>query len=309
METDDSSAASVSLADEDRRALPHTGTLSRSSRITFYDAFTLLVSLQVGSGVFSSPSQVNNHSPSPGASLFIWALCGAIAWAGAASFAELGAAMPVNGGMQEYLHDIYGPFMAFLASWIWIFAVKPSSMAILSIIFAKYWTEVFVTADYRDAFWLNKFIALAALGTIIFFNSISIRATSNLAKIFFSLKLFTVFLLLACCFLSVVFGIYLGTSEPSRDWKTRDWFEAREKGVDHSVIDWNAAGGWAKIGELTMALYAGLWAYSGWDNVSALCKVWLFLLFTDSNRQIWWLGRCRTRRKSFQRQYIQQYLQ
>lgn len=287
MEAEDSSAALVSPMDEDRRASLHTGSLSRSSRLTFYDAFTLLVSLQVGSGIFSSPSQVNNHSPSPGASLFIWGLCGAIAWAGAASFAELGAAMPVNGGMQEYLHDIYGPFMAFLASWVWIFAVKPSSMAILSIIFAKYWTQVFVTADHRDAFWLNKFIALAALGTIIFFNSISIGATSNLARIFLSLKLFTVFLLLACCFLSVVFGLHSGTSEPSRDWKTRDWFEPREKGVDHSAIDWNTAGGWAKVGELTMALYAGLWAYSGWDNVSVLSKVRLFPLFTHANRQIW----------------------
>ena len=250
------------------------GAPPKYTKLSFHDAFTLLVSLQVGSGVFSSPSQVNNHSPSPGASLVVWAACGLIAWAGAASFAELGAAMPVSGGLQEYLYDIYGPFMAFLASWIWIFAVKPSSMAILSIIFAKYWAKVFLPAGHRDAFWLNKLIALAALAVIVLFNALSTKATSRLANLFLYLKLFTVFLLLGCCFLFVAFGVHAGTDNPSRDWITKNWFAARHKGVDYSLIDWNNANGWEKVGELTMAFYAGLWAYAGWDNVSTLSTAW-----------------------------------
>ncbi|KAF2807210.1 amino acid transporter [Mytilinidion resinicola] len=243
------------------------GLRSQPLKMSLYDAFTLLVSLQVGSGIFSSPSQVNNHSPSPGASLIIWTLCGAIAWAGAASFAELGAAMPVNGGMQEYLHDIYGPFLAFLASWIWIFAVKPSSMAILSIIFAKYWTRVFAEG-YEDSFWLNKLIALTALAVIIFLNAISMKATSRLANFFLYLKLFTVLLLLICCLLFVVFGLHLGTTAPNWDWKSENWFSVRAAGQDNSSIDWSTAGVWAMVGELTMAFYAGLWAYAGWDNAN-----------------------------------------
>ncbi|KAF2733873.1 amino acid transporter, partial [Polyplosphaeria fusca] len=236
--------------------------------MSFYDAFALLVSLQVGSGVFSSPSQVNNHSPSPGVSLVIWIVCGVIAWAGAASFAELGAAMPINGGMQEYLNDIYGSYMAFLASWIWIFAVKPSSMAILSIIFAKYWIEVFADAAHQDAYLLNKFIALAALATIILFNAISMRATSRMASLFLFMKLFTVFLLIVCCLVFVLFGLHLGTDQPNVDWKNRKWFAVQEMVPDTSSIDWNTATTWAKVGEITMALYAGLWAYAGWDNAN-----------------------------------------
>jgi L-type amino acid transporter 9 len=246
---------------------------STASRLTFYDAFTLLVSLQVGSGVFSSPSQVNNHSPSPGASLIIWAICGAVAWAGAASFAELGAAMPVNGGLQEYLYEMYGSYMAFLASWIWIFAVKPSSMAILSIICAKYWTEVFLPTNDHEPFWINKIIAILALVMIIFFNSISTRATSRLANAFLILKLFTVALLLACCLMFIVFGLHAGTDAPNRDWITRSWFEYRDEGQDFSFIDWNNASEWSKIGEVTMAIYAGLWAYAGWDNVRGIANL------------------------------------
>jgi L-type amino acid transporter 9 len=243
---------------------------STASRLTFYDAFTLLVSLQVGSGVFSSPSQVNNHSPSPGASLIIWAICGAVAWTGAASFAELGAAMPVNGGLQEYLHEMYGSYMAFLASWVWIFATKPSSMAILSIVCAKYWTEVFLPANDEELFWLNKIIAISALAMMIFFNSISTRATSRLANVFLIIKLLTVALLLVCCLVFIVFGFHVGTNTPNRDWITKNWFQYRNEGEDFSFIDWNSASQWSKIGEITMAIYAGLWAYAGWDNVRVM---------------------------------------
>lgn len=243
---------------------------STASRLTFYDAFTLLVSIQVGSGVFSSPSQVNNHSPSPGASLIIWAICGAVAWAGAASFAELGAAMPVNGGLQEYLHEMYGSYMAFLASWIWIFAIRPSSMAILSIICAKYWTEVFLPANDEEPFWLNKIIATSALAMMIFVNSISTRATSRLANVFLIIKLLTVALLLVCCLVFIVFGFHVGTDTPNRDWITKNWFQYRNEGEDFSFIDWNSASQWSKIGEITMAIYAGLWAYAGWDNVRVM---------------------------------------
>jgi amino acid transporter len=124
-------------------------------RMTFFDGFALLVSLQVGSGIFSSPSQVDGHTPSPGMALIVWTLSGLTAWAGAASFAELGAAIPINGGMQEYLKYVYSDYVAFLASWIWILAVKPSSMAILSIIFAQYWTNAIFPHSASIIFWLK----------------------------------------------------------------------------------------------------------------------------------------------------------
>jgi L-type amino acid transporter 9 len=240
---------------------PPPGTMS------LYDGFALLVSLQVGAGIFSSPSQVDNHTPSPGIALITWTVSGLIAWAGAASFAELGAAIPVNGGMQEYLHDIYGDFLAFLASWIWILAVKPPSMALLSIIFAEYWTNA-ILPHASNVYWLNKLLALGALGVIVFFNAISMKTTSRLANIFLYLKLTTVVLLIICCILVVGLGLNIGIGEPNSDWKLRNWFSTPQPVENKSTIDWNSAGGWELLGQYTTALYAGLWAYGGWDNVS-----------------------------------------
>ncbi|KAL5405624.1 hypothetical protein PMIN03_008346 [Paraphaeosphaeria minitans] len=101
--------------------------------LTARHAFAVLVTLQIGSGIFASRSQVDSNVPSPGAALLVWVLGGLLSWAGAASFAELGAAIPLNGGMQAYLAYVYGDTMAFLMAWVYIMAAKPAAMAIQSI--------------------------------------------------------------------------------------------------------------------------------------------------------------------------------
>lgn len=64
----------------------------------------LTVGLQIGSGIFSSPGVVTLNTGSIGASLVVWVVSGLMAWTGASSFAELGAAIPLNGGAQAYLN-------------------------------------------------------------------------------------------------------------------------------------------------------------------------------------------------------------
>jgi amino acid transporter len=60
---------------------------------------------------------------------------GILAWTGASSFAELGTAIPVNGGAQAYLAYAYHPLVAYLFAWTSISVLKPGSNAIISLIF------------------------------------------------------------------------------------------------------------------------------------------------------------------------------
>src|SRR5277367_4291185 len=46
--------------------------LERNKTITYLNGLSLVVGLIIGSGIFSSPSQVNSHVGSPGASLIVW---------------------------------------------------------------------------------------------------------------------------------------------------------------------------------------------------------------------------------------------
>jgi solute carrier family 7 (L-type amino acid transporter), member 9/15 len=243
--------------------MPHRmETSDLAPKLTFFDAFALLVSLQIGSGIFSSPSQVNKHTPAPGFALLTWLISGLLAWMGSMSFAELGAAVPVNGGMQEYLKYIYGDVLASLASWIWIMAVKPSSMAILSIVFAQYWINSIFAGSIPANGWQNKLLAICGLAVVVLFNAISLNVTTRLTRLFLWLKLTTISLLLCCALLHLLFGLHLGSPAPSRDWLSREWF-------NNDNLSWRS-GTWHSIGEYTIAIYAGLWAFAGWDNANMI---------------------------------------
>ncbi|PWW77449.1 amino acid transporter [Tuber magnatum] len=238
-----------------------------SHKLTFFDGYSLLVSFQIGSGLFSSPSQINNNTASPGAAILVWVGAGLLAWAGATCFAELGAAIPVNGGMQEYLQYIYGDFAALLVSFTWIAAVKPCSMAILGLIFAEYWTRA-IFGGGGDTFWLDKSLAIALLASLTLFNSISTKASSNLNGIFFLIKLTTVGAIAMLTIFVMFTGLNSRGTGPSVDWKTRDWFANRPTEADGRHIDWASLTTWESMGYYSAALWAGTWGYGGWDNAN-----------------------------------------
>ena len=75
----------------------------------------------------SSPGVVVGNTQSVGASLIVWLLSGLLAWTGASSFAELGSAIPLNGGAQAYLAYSYGPLVSYLFAWTAIAALKPGN--------------------------------------------------------------------------------------------------------------------------------------------------------------------------------------
>lgn len=52
------------------------------------EGVALVVGLQVGSGIFSSPGVVLASVGSTGAALIVWLVSGILAWSGASSFAE-----------------------------------------------------------------------------------------------------------------------------------------------------------------------------------------------------------------------------
>jgi len=250
--------------------------LQNTSQLTFSSIFALIVGGLIGSGIFSSPSQVDQNVPSPGVAILVWIIGGLIAWAGAASFAELGAAIPDNGGMLEYLSYIYGDLLAAIMSWTWIMAVKPSSMAVLSTIFAEYWTSIIVSAG-SEHFWLNKLLAVATLGSMVLVNALGSKHSTRLIDLLLFIKLMTVASVVIIAILVAAFNLTADGEWPSQDWRTRNWFARREKDISGSTIDWATIDSWELLGYYTNALYAGLWSYSGWDSVSSLFRLWVCL--------------------------------
>jgi amino acid transporter len=209
--------------------------------------------LIIGSGIFSSPAQVNSNAGSPGAALIVWVVAGILAWTGAASYAELGGAIPLNGGAQIYLSKIFGEWAGFLFTWCAVCVLKPGSAAIIALIFGEYCVRAFIGADATEAStWINKAVALTGLVLVTFINCISTKLGTRAADLFMFLKFLA---LLGVTVIGIVVAAtgFSYNSKASDDWKTHGWFD----GTSNNVSNW------------AVALYAGLWAFDGWDNVSS----------------------------------------
>lgn len=281
-----------------RRSSTASPTSQRSSKqLTTRHAFAILVTLQIGSGIFASPAQVDSNVPSPGAALLVWALGGLLSWAGAASFAELGAALPLNGGMQEYLRHVYGDTAAFLMAWIYIMAVKPSSMAIQSIVIAE--SIGSVSSSEPLAGWLLKLIAAVAFVSMVLLNSINTKFTLRLSESFTVFKISTVGLIVLGGLVAVIAHLVNPHSSlsGSSDWYSKNWFDTRPTISEGQTINWDSISTWERYGHYCAAIYGGLWAYDGWDNVSLIhyfelssgidtftkCLLWMMLCYpTDA---------------------------
>jgi amino acid transporter len=241
--------SAVSLSLERRNNLQN---LEKNKTLTYLNGLSLVVGLIIGSGIFSSPAQVNSNVGSPGAALVVWTISGLLAWTGAASYAELGGAIPLNGGAQVYLAKIFGELAGFLFTWCAILVLKPGGAAIIAIIFGEYIVRAAIGAEVEDVNpWINKAPALAALMLVTLFNCVSTRFAARLGDLFMFFKFIA---LIAVTIIGIIVAVTgLSFNGPAnKDWRNQHWFA----GTSTDISSW------------AVALYAGLWAFDGWDNTN-----------------------------------------
>jgi amino acid transporter len=266
------------LRDDDAQGVQETASSAPQPQGTFarrlgaLDGFALLISIVIGSGVFSSPGPIDANVPSPGAGLLIWLLGGVLAWTGALTMAELGTAIPGEGGIQPYLTHIYGEVFGYMAAWSWIVATMPATLAILSIVFVESIYSSFGVNEPHPPI-THKLLSLLVLVVVSTLNSISTKTSTRLSGFFVAVKFLTIFLLIVAG-LTVVF-IFVGGGKDfgGNDWHEKGWFEPRDTVLpDGSLFDWEGVGVWQSLGFYSTALYGALWAYSGWDKVCPIAN-------------------------------------
>ncbi|CCU82854.1 large neutral amino acids transporter [Blumeria hordei DH14] len=228
-------------------------SLEKHKNLTYLNGLSLIVGCVIGSGVFSSPSQIIINSGSIGASLVLWLVAGLLAWTGASSYAELGGAIPLNGGSQIYLTKIFGELAGFLFTWCAVIVLKPGSTAIISIIMGEYLVRALIGSDAEIiSIWVNKSVALIAMLAVTMLNCISTKLGTRTSDIFTIFKLFAISGITMTGVAVAVMRLSnsKGTISVSGSGST-GWFD----GTSTSASQW------------AVALYAGLWAFDGWDTV------------------------------------------
>ncbi|KAI0068994.1 APC amino acid permease [Artomyces pyxidatus] len=214
----------------------------------------LIAGLQIGSGIFSSPGVVVANTGSVGASLVVWILSGLLSWTGAGSFAELGSAIPLNGGAQAYLGYAYGPLASYLYTWTSILVLSPGSKAVTSLIFAEYLNRVFWGVTRSDESrteipqWAIQLTAIAAIGGVTLLCIVTRGLGTRAAVIFTSAKARSI---TAGTILTLCGAVQLFRGRASSSLKG-DLFEGSSRSPSSYAL----------------ALYSGLWAFDGWDQVS-----------------------------------------
>ncbi len=112
-------------------------------KYTSRSATSVIIANMIGTGVFASLGFQLLDIQSPFVILMLWAVGGMTALFGALSYAELGAALPRSGGEYNFLSEIFHPMLGFVAGWVSVAIGFAAPVALVSILFATYMTQVF----------------------------------------------------------------------------------------------------------------------------------------------------------------------
>lgn len=120
-----------------------TKVVGLKKQVTLLNGITIVVGVIIGSGIFISPKGVLSHTESIGMSLVVWAACGVLALLGSLCYCEMGTMIPKSGAEYAYLYDAFGPLPAFLYSWTLALIIRPSSLTVVALTFARYVSQPF----------------------------------------------------------------------------------------------------------------------------------------------------------------------
>jgi len=101
-------------------------------------ATSLVVASMIGTGVFTTTGLVLQSLPSSALVLLCWAIGGLAALCGALAYAELGAALPGNGGEYYYLSRLLHPLLGFLSAWASLVVGFAAPLAAIALAFGSY---------------------------------------------------------------------------------------------------------------------------------------------------------------------------
>ena len=215
--------------------------------IGLFGGISLVAGMTIGSGVYYLGSYVLERTGMHmGTALLCWIVGGIISILGGLCFAELGAAMPVAGGMTTYLSKAYGPLFGFINGFCGFLLTGSGSIAALAM--------AAVTAFNGVAPMSDMAIKTIAILIILFFTALNLRGV----KLGSYVQNFSMVVRVIPLILVIFLGLAFGTETP-----------------DLSLV-FSADGSQADLGGairlIAFATFASLWAYEGWTNLNTVAE-------------------------------------
>jgi APA family basic amino acid/polyamine antiporter len=196
----------------------------------------------IGSGIFINPYIVAQRLDSSALVLGAWIAGGAIALAGAYSYAELGALFPKAGGQYVYLRDAYHPIAGFLYGWALLALIESGAIAAVAITFATYALRLAGRPDVAAVP-----LAIGAIVLLSIINILGVKPGSRVLNVLVVLKVIALALL-----------IIAGAVSPASPGWLSDERESAE-GASTALA-------------FGAALIPILFAYGGWQNANYVAE-------------------------------------
>ncbi|WP_210330601.1 amino acid permease [Aliikangiella sp. G2MR2-5] len=145
-------------------------------------AVAVVVANMIGTGVFTSLGFQLVDIQSGFALLMLWVVGGIVALCGALTYAELGAALPRNGGEYNFLSRCYHPGAGFVSGWISSTIGFAAPVALAAITFGSYLSSVFPGLS-------SNWLALSLIFALMMVHGSNHRNSAGLQWVFTLLKL------------------------------------------------------------------------------------------------------------------------
>ena len=207
--------------------------------ISLFGAFSTVMGTVIGAGVFFKVASVTKAANSPSMTMLAWTLGGILTICAGLTSAELATAIPKTGGAVKYIEYTYGKFWGFLLGWAQMIIYFPANIAALSIIFS---TQLIYLLGLKAEFLIPIAIITGVSVTII--NLLGSKVASQFQSISLILKLVPISLI-------IIVGLF------TKNGETVTLFSAP---TEHNSF----------LSQLSMALFATLFAFDGWLGVGAI---------------------------------------
>lgn len=211
-------------------------------------ALAVVIGSTIGSGIFRTPAVVADRIDAFWLFAAAWLLGGAVALAGALTYAELSAMMPRTGGVYVYLREAFGPPVAFLFGWAELLVLRPAAYGAIAITSAEYLWRLLGVDGSQALFGPMSAAQVTAAALVILVGAVNYRGIELGAMIQ------NVSTVLKVGALMVLVG--LGT-----------WWGVSGGGRVDVVPTPAAAAELSLISAFGLAMVPVLWSYDGWSDV------------------------------------------
>src|ERR1041385_1521230 len=176
--------------------------------LNVWHATAIVAGTIIGSGIFLVPKEMMQAVGTAKLLYLVWIVGGLLSFAGALTYAELGAIKPWAGGEYVYIRDAYGPLPGFLYSWTWFLIAKPASIASITSglvrILGNFASFSFLPQPILHvgsyALTWGTILAIAATVLISALNYVGVRKAGNFQLVFTALKVLMIVVIIGAGF-------------------------------------------------------------------------------------------------------------